>query len=244
MICCIASKKRPYTKTHTLFEAADIETFHFVEPQEVNEYKTQPNVVNIENDARGLPYARNFILNWAADNSHEWIIVCDDDVTGFGFYDGRNNKRGAEIWHEILDKTEKMPFEIVGINYRQHAWHEKTAVSINRKFADGCVALKVPALKWRYTESLKMKSDRDFLLRTIKNGFGTVRFNKYYFDTPVIGTNQGGLHREYASKEDAKWSAKLVEAWHPYAKLTKRSGRIDAKVDIPAFARAHRKTVR
>ena len=244
MICCIPTKGRPHTKTHKLFEAAGIETFHFVEPQEISGYKTQSNIVNINKDNGGVSYVRNFILDWANDSSKRWIIVCDDDVTGFGFYDGRNNKRGAEIWRGILGKAGEMPFEIVGVNYRQHAWHEKTAFSINRKFVEVCAAFNVTALSWRYKEDYRMKSDRDFMLQTIKRGFGVVRFNKYYFDTPVVGTNQGGLHENYAAKEDTKWAVKLVEAWHPYAKLAKRSGRIDAKVDIPALARAHGKQVK
>jgi hypothetical protein len=244
MICCVASKGRPDTRTHKLFGVAGIETFHFVEPKEISIYQTQPNVINIKKNDGGLPYARNFILDWATERKHDWILVCDDDVTGFGFYDGRNNKRGAGIWHEILPKVEPMPFEMVGINYRQHAWHEKTSVSINKKFADVCVAFKVSKINWRYNEKLRMKSDRDFLLRTIRNGFGTIRFNKYYFDAPVVGANEGGLQKEYAAGEDARWAVELVEAWHPYAKLTRKSGRVDAKVDIPALARSHGKAVR
>mgnify|MGYP003638829907 CR=1 FL=1 len=244
MICCIASKGRPDTKTYELFKTAGIETYHFVEPQDVASYASRPNVIDIKCNGRGLAYVRNFILDWSRRQCNQWVVMCDDDVSSFGFYDGKNRKIGAEIWHEIFQRTKGLPFEIIGINYRQHAWHEKTKTSINKKFADVCVLLDSNNLTWRFDESFKMKADRDFVMQTIKNGFGTIRFNKYFHESPEVGTNNGGLHENYAAKCDTQWAIKLVEKWHPYAKLTKKAGRVDAKIDIAAFARAHKKAVK
>lgn len=242
MICCIPTKGRPSTKTYELFESAGIDVYHFVEPQDVNKYSEQPNVVSIQKNDKGISYARNFILDWAKENNQEWIVVCDDDVSGFGVYDGGNRKMDASVWLDILEKVKGLPFELVGINYRQHAWHEKTSVSINRKLAEVCVLMNAKKISWTYADDIK--EDRDFLLQTIKNGYGTVRFNKYFFSCPVVGTNVGGLHTHYSMNRDTAWAVKLVEKWHPYASLVRKPGRIDAKINITAFAKAHRKTVK
>jgi len=240
MICCIPSKGRPETKTYKLFEQANIKTFHFIEPQEISSYKV-PNIVDIGENDKGISYVRNFILDWAVANGNDWIIVCDDDVTGIGFYDGKNRTANAKIWHNLFEKVKNMPFELVGINYRQNAWHEKTSFSVNRKFSEVCTMLKVSEISWRYKDNTK--EDRDFLLQTIKNGHGTIRFNRYFFSSPVIGSNKGGLHEHYSNKRDTEWAVKIVEDWHPYAKLIKtKTGRVDAKIDIKKFAADHGKT--
>ena len=244
MICCIASKGRPDTRTHELFKTAGIETYHFIEPQDLAHYNSQPNVIDIKFNDRGIAYVRNFILDWARSENKQWVIMCDDDVSSFGFYDGKNHKVGAKIWHDIFQKANGLPFEIIGINYRQHAWHEKTKISVNKKFADVCVLLNTQNLTWRFDESFEMKADRDFVMQTIKNGFGVIRFNKYFHESPDVGTNSGGLNENYANKFDTKWATKLVEKWNPHAKLTKKSGRIDAKIDIKRFAKDNGKTVK
>ena len=242
MICCIPSKGRPETKTYKLFEQANIKTFHFIEPQEISSYKV-PNIVDIGENDQGVSYARNFILDWAVTNNQKWIIVCDDDMDSFGFYDGKNHKENASIWHKIFEKVKDLPFELIGINKRMHAWHEKTSFSVNRKFSEGCVLQNSSKISWRYKNNTK--EDRDFLLQTIKNGHGTIRFNKYFFSTPVVGTNKGGLNEEYSSKRDTEWAVKIVEDWHPYAKLIKtKTGRVDAKIDIKKFAADHGKIVK
>jgi len=243
MICCIPSKGRPNTKTHELFKAAGIEVYHFIEPQELSVYNHLSNVVNIEENNRGVAYVRNFILDWARENHHEWIVTCDDDINSFGLYDGKNNRRDGGIWLEILKKVQSLPFELVGINKRMHAWHEKNFYTINRNFAEGCVLQNAPKIKWKYKEGTK--EDRDFFLQTIQKGYGSIRFGKYFFDTPVVGSNKGGLNEEYSHKKDTDWAIKIVQDWHPYAKLMKtKSGRVDAKIDIKAFSKANSKIIK
>lgn len=241
MICCIPSKGRPNTKTHKLFQSAGIEVFHFVEPQEYADYKV-PFAVDIQQSNQGVSYVRNFILDWATENNHEWIIICDDDVDHFGYYKNGNFKTDASVWVEIIEKAKKLPFEVVGINYRQHAWHEKKSVAINKKFAEVCAAFNVKKISWRYKPDTK--EDRDFALQTIKNGSGVLVFCKYFFNAPNVGSNSGGLHDLYKSKRDALWAKKMVQDWHPFAKLTKKADRVDASVDIKGFAKSCGKVVK
>lgn len=238
MIVCIPSKGRPSTKTYKLFEAEGFKVFHFLEPQEMDKYDV-PNKIDIGKNNGGITYVRNFILDWANKNSHEWAIICDDDVTNFGIYDGKTKSVGASIWKTIYEKALKLPFEIIGINYQQHAWHEKTPYSINRKFVEVCALFHVSKITWRYEENTK--EDRDFALQTIQRGQGILRFNHYFFACPNVGSNAGGLHDLYKSKKDTEWAKAIVQKWHPFAKLVDKGDRIDAKIDIKGFAAHHGK---
>jgi hypothetical protein len=242
MICCIPSKGRPSTTTHKLFDSAGIQCFHFVEPQDFDAYSGKPNVINIGQNNSGVSFVRNYIFKWAKQNKFNWIIICDDDVTSFGYYDTKNYSCDASIWKEIMEKAKNLPFEIVGINYRQHAWHEKNNYSINKKFAEVCAAFNVSRIKWEYKPDTK--EDRDFALQTIKNGNGILRFNKYFFNCPDVGTNSGGLYELYKQKRDSIWAAKLVQEWAPFAKIVHKNGRIDAKIEIAEFAKHHGKVVK
>jgi glycosyltransferase involved in cell wall biosynthesis len=240
MICYIPSKARPKTKTYKLFEEAGIDVVHFLEPQDYGSYIV-PKKVSIEKDNQGITYVRNFMLDYAKKNGEEWVIFCDDDVTAFGIYDGKTVTKGSSIWKEILQKAKKLPFELIGINYVQHAWHEKKSYSINKKFAEVCVLMNVSKVEWRYEEDTK--EDRDFQLETIKSGYGVLRFNHYWFRCPDVGTNKGGLFDLYKEKRDRLWAETLVKKWFPYAKVVIKNNRVDAKIDIKGFAKSLNKTV-
>jgi glycosyltransferase involved in cell wall biosynthesis len=240
MIVCIPSKNRADTQTYKLFEGSGIRVYHFVEPQEIDSYP-MPNKVSIEQNNQGISYVRNFILDWARENNHEWILMCDDDIKHFGIYNGKSVKTDANIWHEILAKAQALPFEMVGIQYRQHAWHEKKPFSINKSFVEVCVLINAFKCKWRYENDIK--EDRDFVLQTIAKGNGILKLNRYFYDAPVVGTNAGGLQELYANKKDGIAAEKFVRKWHPYAKLVKKDDRVDIKVDIPQFALSHGKKV-
>jgi hypothetical protein len=241
MICFIPTKGRLKTKTYKLFEEANIPVYHFVEPQEYDLYNV-PNKINIQRNNQGVTYVRNFMLNYAKENNFEWVIFCDDDVVSFGIYNGKTIKKTANIWFEILERAKKLPFELIGINYTQHAWHEKKAYSINSKFAEVCVLMNVKKINWQYNPNTK--EDRDFQLQTIKNGYGVLRFNHYWFSCPNVGSNEGGLFDLYQSKKDIDWAKNIVKSWHPFAKLVNKKNRIDAKIDIKGYAKSLNKEVR
>lgn len=243
MICYIPTKGRFNTKTYQLFESVGIEFLHFVEPSELESYDV-PNKVSIEKDNGGIGYVRNFMLNYARENNHDWILVCDDDVTSFGVYNGKTVKKDASIWLEIKQKAEKLPFEIVGINYTQHAWHEKTSYSINKKFAEVCVLFNVKRIKWDYRVEFNMKEDRDFCLQAVKYGAGVLRFNHYWFSCPDVGSNKGGLNEQYQSKADEQAAVKMCEEWNPFVTLKRKGDRVDMKAKMKELAKFHKKAVR
>lgn len=235
MIVCIPTKGRPKTQTYKIFEEAGYKVFHFIEPQEWNLYDV-PNKVNIIKNNQGLAYVRNFIVDWAKENSHDWVWISDDDISGFGYYNGKTVKTGAEILKKIEDKAFQLPFELVGMNYCQYAWTEKQEYSINSKWVDCCVLLNCSKIHWKFRGQIKV--DRDFELQTIQNGHGALRFNKIWFNCPPVGTNKGGLHEIYAAKKDHDGAKTMVFRWAPWAKLFDKNGRLDVKVDIKAFAKS------
>lgn len=244
MIAYIPSKGRINTKTYKLFQDEGIEVLHFIEPQEMDKYQV-PGMVNIGKNDKGIGYVRNFMLNYAKENKHDWVIMCDDDVRSFGVYkNGKTTKTSAGIWKEIFKKAVSLPFEIIGINYTQHAWHEKTAYSVNRKFAEVCVLLNVKRINWSYRPEFNLKEDRDFTLQTIKKGAGVLRFNHYWFSCPDVGTNKGGLQDEYKAKKDEESARKMINEWSPFITLKKKGNRIDMKTDIKGLAIQYKKTVR
>lgn len=241
MICCIPTKSRPKTKTYKLFEASGIKVYHFIEPSEMELYNV-PNKISIEKDSQGISYVRNYIIEWAKRNQEQWVIMCDDDVDAFGYYNGKSiRQKNANIWHEVGDIGKKYGFDITGINYAQHAWHEKKAYSINRKNAEVCFMLNIKAITWRYRPEFDLKEDRDFIMQSIKHGKGILRLNHYYFSCPDIGTNKGGLFEAYANRVDQRAAKKMMNEWVGFVEMKKTKRGIDLKYDLKALAKKYQK---
>ncbi len=239
--CFIPTKNRPTTQTYKMFEDVGIKVYHFVEPQDYNIYEV-PNKVSIEQNNKGITYVRNYMLKYAKNMGLDWVIFCDDDISHFGKFDGKTKKSDANIWYDIYNKVKKLPFEIAGINFRQYAWSEKTTYSINKKFVHACILMNVSRVTWEYKENTK--EDRDFQLQAIKYGAGVLRFNHYFYDTPNLGSNAGGLHEQYETKKDKVWAINLAKTWRPHTKLFNKKGRIDCKVNIKKIAEQYKKTIR
>lgn len=238
MIVCIATKNRFNTSTYKLFESAGYIVYHFVEPQDYERYNV-PNKVNILKNNQGLMYVRNFILNYAKKNGYNWFLMCDDDVTQFGKAIGTKcHIKEASIFNEILNYAEKLPFEIVALNYRQHAWSAKKKYSINNAFADVCVLMNAQKIKWDFESDIPLKGDREFCLKAIKYGNGVLKFEKYFFNTPAIGKNQGGLYDIYKQNKDIEDVEKIVKMYYPYAKkILNNLKRIDFKFDFKQYCK-------
>lgn len=244
MIAYIPTKGRYNTSTYKLFQEAGIQFLHFIEPNEVDKYNV-PNKVDIQNNDQGIAYVRNFMLKYAKQNGHDWIIMCDDDVSDFGY--AKNNKcitHNATIWHEVKKRAERLPFNIYGLNYRQHAWHEKHEYRINTSFVEVCVLINVQSIKWKYRSEYNMKEDRDFILQSIKYGQGCVKFLKLFYNCPGVGSNAGGLNDDYKKKKDELSAKKMMMEWHPYATINDKNGRVDVKVDIKSLAKYYNKTIK
>ena len=242
MKCYIPTKGRPTTKTHKVFEEAGIECYHFIEPQEWELYDV-PNKIDILENNKGISYVRNFMLEHAKQNNEEWIIFCDDDITGFYEYKNKKNiKVDANIWKDILRKAKKLPFELHGINNKQLIWTAKEKYGINRYSVEACVLMNINKIHWNYDEDTK--EDKDFVMKTIKNGNGVVKYLTLGFQTPPVGSNKGGLHEKYYDKQDYRWAKKVTKKWYPYTKLYKTNKKVDVRINYKEFAKSLNKIVR
>jgi len=237
MICYIPSKGRPSTKTYTLFQSAGIEVLHFIEPSEYELYHVPGTKVNIGKDNQGIAYVRNFMLDYAKRHGHIHVIVCDDDVTSFGKYiDGKKNKTDASIWLEIFEQVRDLPYELVGINYVQYAWARQQNLSINTKFAEVCVLMNTSKIHWEYQSDVETKEDRDFCMQAITLGAGVLKFNRYFFSCPSVGTNRGGLQDLYKEQRDTIATLKMCERWDPFLTTKQKGNRLDLKADLKGLA--------
>jgi hypothetical protein len=59
-----------------------------------------------------------------------------------------------------------------------------------------------------------------------------------FFDTPVVGTNKGGLHDWYKNNRDSNAAKKLALTWSPWIQLKQKPNRLDVKADISGFAKS------
>lgn len=244
MICCIPTKGRPQTKTYKLLESYGIQSFHFIEPQEINKYNV-PNKISILENNKGISYVRNFILDYAKRNNYEWIIMCDDDIINFYIYENKKNiKLSLDKFNNIIEKIKKLPFEISGFNYKQYIWVAKENYSINTKTVEQCIFMNVKKIHWKYRSEFNLKEDRDFILQTIKNGNGVLRFNKIGVSSPEIGSNDGGLKNEYKLKKDEHSAKKMIIEWRPFLSLQKKGKRMDIKMDIKSLATHYKKIIK
>ena len=239
---CIGSKGRLNTTTYKLFDKKYFDVYHFIEPQEMDLYDV-PNKVSIGKNDMGIAYMRNFLLQWSKKEKKEWVIFSDDDITSFGESVGAKTiKKDSKVLLKIYEKIKKLPFEIAGMNYSQYAWSESKQYRINAGSVDCCIFVNVKKIKWEFDESLQFKADREFIMQTIKKGYGVVKFGKIFFSCPNIGSNKGGLHDLYANRVDEESIKQLAIRWNPYVKLRKnRTGRLDGKILYSQIAKDNNK---
>lgn len=243
MIACIPTKGRYSTKTYKLYEQAGINYLHFVEPQDYAKYNV-PNKISIGANDMGIAYVRNYVLQYARDNGHRYIIMSDDDITDFGISVGAKcYTLSAEIWKYIYGKAQSLPFAIYGINYRQHAWHEKKHVRINSSTVEVCVLIDTSKVTWSYRKELDTKEDRDFVLQAIKYSEGCIKFSKLFYNCPALGKQKGGLYEAYIQNRDYIAAKKLCAEWHPYSEMIEKNGRIDVKVDMKSMSKYYKRIV-
>ncbi len=242
MICCIPTKGRPHTKTYLIFEEANIVTYHFIEPQDWGSYEV-PNKVKLPANDMGVGYARNFILEWCRSQREDICIMSDDDINSFGYVANEKAvKSDASIFHEMLPVIQKTPFEMYGMSFRQFAWAEKTKYSINSKPITGVVIVKPRKLLWKYPSTFK--EDLIFQFETIRNGYGALKFNHFFFNCPAVGTNQGGCYDGYQKKEDESAAKRIMQIYHGFVRIVKKPKRIDIRWDFKKWAKHHKRDVR
>jgi hypothetical protein len=234
---CIPSKNRPNTKTYKIFKDLGFDVYMFVEPQDIDKYPSDCNLINIEKNNQGIAYVRNHILKHAKKENWEWICMCDDDVIRFGKAiinnSKRRNQKNNEFIKDIILKTLHYKKTIFGINYKQYSWSSDIAISKNTTTVEVCVWLRPAEIGCFYDYNVNLKEDRDFIIQNRIKGLNIVKLNQYYFDCPRIGENKGGLYDEYKANKDESAVKKMYNKWgDKYITLIKnKKGRLDIKIN-------------
>lgn len=236
MIICIPSKGRHRTTTYQLFEASGFTVYHFIEPQEMHLYEV-PNKVDIGATGNGMSWVRNFINRWARENGHQFICVCDDDITSFGTVQNKVavKQPNAEALKKVFAFFEKGQFATGGINLRQFAWSESKKVKVNNGKMEMLHMLNLEKAKWDYCKG--GKQDRDYLMQCFDNRQNHVFFAQTFLAAPAVGTNKGGCHDYYATGKDKEAVDYLCQRWGKYAKRIKQYGRHDVRLDYKQKAK-------
>lgn len=240
---CIPSKGRPDTTVYKIFEKLGYEVYLFLEPQDFDKYNVTCKKINIGKDNQGIAFVRNYIVKFAKKNNFEWICMCDDDVRFFGKailhttgkYKGKYNRgRKDDYVKEALDKTLDMHNTIFALNYRKSTIQvKKPHLNINSTSAEVVIWFRPQEIKAYYDKNVNLKEDRDFIIQNRKNGLNVVRLNRYFFSTPNIGTNDGGLKDEYKLRKDEESAIKMLKKWgSDIIQLKKNnSGRLDIRIN-------------
>jgi hypothetical protein len=142
----IASKKRAGdSKILTDLNEKNANAFIFVEPQEVNIYcQNYKNlkVININENNKGLPYVRQFMLNYAFENLYDLYWNLDDDVTLYKVENGKCIKTDYKCLYEAeIFFAKDNTIAQAGLEYRQFAWGATKNYSFN-SYCDCVVAIK------------------------------------------------------------------------------------------------------
>ena len=200
MKICIPSKDRAETMTtHLFFNPKDV--LIFVEPQEIKKYKIfhpEYEFINIEQNNKGVSYARNYILNYVGNEN---IIMADDDYEYFG----KRNKIGRynilQNCQEIIEciNTNLKKYQICGIADDMFSYFSNKGSDNKRIYKDNQIVRDFYGIdmKWltrnniRYDENLKSGEDVDFnILVLLNNGHVC---NDYLYSRKKIYGNTGGL---------------------------------------------------
>jgi hypothetical protein len=237
MVICIPTKSRPKTDTHKLF-GSDCTVYHFVEPQEIQDYKHE-NVVNIGVNDMGITFVRNFILEWNKENNPDsWFLMCDDDIKHF--CEQSKGKTKVCNFSSIMDRFKEvnhLGFPLVGLNYRQLVWTEKKKYKVNSSSVDQAVFINSKMVNWQYRR-VETKEDRDFAMQAIRHSKGILKMCKLGVSSPDIGSNKGGLSSEYQNKKDVSSSKKMVDLWGGdiVSLKTSKRGQVDCKINWTGLA--------
>lgn len=165
---------------------------------------------------RGIWDARQTILMDARSRGVERFWMVDDDTTGTfrQTTNGFHRMPMSEAMEEMEARITNPDVKMFGPNFRHRAWQglsDETDVHL-RNFI--CIRSDAPANYWD-----NVKEDLDFLLQVLTQGYHTIRFNEYAFDSPHMGTTEGGCWDDYLAGATDVASHALAAKWPGLVKV-------------------------
>ena len=240
----IPSKNREDGKTFNLLKDIDCNKYIVVEPQDFEKYQKYSDnfeIIKIDKNNQGLPYARNF-LKQCAEKKYDWFWQIDDDISQF--FETKNNKNVKISPETALDKAQDLfkvlPVALGSLEYQQFAWSQKKEFKLN-SYADCVVCFNTKRTrKYKYDNKQHLKQDRDLVLQILNDKQFTMRTCRISFGAPTMGTNKGGLQSIYRENKEKEAVESLIKKWGSnlikiQVKDQKQGKRYDAKINWKHF---------
>ena len=242
----VISKGRPETclTARELIKMA-VPFFLVVEPQEVDEYKSNyPScrflVTPFSNMGQGSIPVRNFVMDHATESKSGKHWILDDNIEGFHRLNRNEKYKVADgtIFKCCEDFTDRYKnVHISGMNYHSFckAGDSVPPFYLNTRIYS-CILLNNSIKhKWRG----KYNEDTDLSIRTLKDGDCTILFNAFLIGKVTTMRMKGGNTGEvYGATDNRLEFAESLQRQHPdCVKVVKKFGRWHHSVDYSRFKR-------
>ena len=218
-------------KTYDILINLDLHPILVIEPQEeLQAIDKGYNFITLPENNKGISYSRNYILNYAKKCNYEYICMIDDDINVFGYIKDKKRVKDNNAFLDAL-KYFKESKTCGTMQYTQFAWCQPKSIVYNRGL-EVVMFLYMPLLQNVKFEEDTIE-DRDFSLDIILNHkVKTFRLNHLYFQTPSIGTNEGGIECDRYKKQ-IEWAQKMERKWgsNICKYVVKKNGVPDIKIN-------------
>ena len=207
--------------TAPMLEKFGIPFYLVVEDREYQMYANRfgtKNVLNLGgNDYGDVAFARNFIINHALKNGHEFHWQMDDDIAGVMSVRGKQTL--TENARTVLSSVEQFVDQYVnvamaGLGSSVFGRLASKPYAFN-KFAYTCFLLKSET-RCHFTRGVE--EDLDFNLQLLTNEWCTVQFNQYLFKWATTGTRKGGYTELNANNRRIERQKNTIKRWPQYLK--------------------------
>ena len=237
MQIAIPSKGRAgLMKTAKLLEECGICYHVFVEPQDFDSYEKNRThyqiIINIEENDRGIVFARNTILEYARQAKWENFWMMDDDLQEFGqVVKGKTVKKNADVIYLAQDQLLRYDISLGSLQLRQFAWGSKELV--RNRMAMQCYLFNMKNCQnLNFDPRVKIRDDFDLSLQAIFKAKGTLRTSKYYYGSDDMKSGMpGGMTSIYNEKNEKDDVSFLQKKWPGIFEQIEKRNRIDVKIN-------------
>tara|TARA_R110000824_G_scaffold140613_1_gene306721 strand:- start:1348 stop:2085 length:738 start_codon:yes stop_codon:yes gene_type:complete len=223
--------------SHKIFPSAKI----VVPESQLSDYQTHygEKVVSIPDEKDGnIAVKRNAILDMAAADGVEWLLMVDDDYQYVGKITNQNprwlnNDEIETLIAEGCQMADELQTGMWGLNVQidPKFYREYSPFSLTTPILGPWQAVKVSEL--RYDEKISLKEDYDFWLQSIRKYRKTLRFQSYHYMVNHINKS-GGVVSYRTKQREEEHNQMLQEKWGRRVVKYDIGKSINPRVHIPA----------
>lgn len=206
------------------------------------EYKTYKDLSDDESPGSGP--ARNFGLDHARENGHDWYWCVDDNINDFyRFHENEIISVGDGSCFAVVEDfvAQYDNIGMAGMNYESFMprRNKRPPITFNTRIYSCNFIQTTLGYRWQG----KYNEDTDLSLRMLKDGVATVLFNSFLADKEATQRSGGG-NTDNVYNQKSKYDemgtyekTKLLKKQHPMVvELTRKWDRWHHEVDYSPFA--------